>query len=149
MRDSTDDEIVGTPVRLGDLETMLALDLLGRRNWVRDLDLVTEPLQPPDEVEAAAVPEVGNILLEGEAEDECRAGLAPPIVKLIGDPRAHVVVGLPAREDHLRIVTDLLREVAEVIGVDADAVPADETRFEAEKVPFRARGIEHVPHRHP
>ena len=95
MRDRTDHQIVAPAVRLGDLEPMLALDLLGRRDRIRDLDLVAEPLQPPDDVEAAAVAEVGNILLEGQAEHQraCPA-LRAPVVKRIGDPRAHAVVGL-------------------------------------------------------
>jgi hypothetical protein len=58
---------------------------------------MAEPLQPPDEVEAAAVAQVGHILLEGQAEHQRRAGLAAaPLVQRVGDPRAHAVVGAAA-----------------------------------------------------
>ena len=42
---------------------------------------------------------------------------------------------------------ELLRAIAEIIGIDADAVPANQTRLEAQEVPLGACGIEHVPDR--
>src|SRR5947209_5654194 len=86
VRDRTDDEIVAAAVRLGDFEAVFALDLLGAGERVRDLDLMPEPGQPPNQVEAAAVAEVGHILLEGEAEHQSGSGLAPPVVQRVGDP---------------------------------------------------------------
>ena len=147
MRDRADDQVVGPAIRLGELDAMVAFDLLGRRDRVGGLDLVAQPLQPLDHIEAAAVPEVRHILLEGQPEDQRPARLAPAVVERVGDPRAHPVVGLPAGEDHLRVVPDPLRQVAEVIRIDADAVAADQPRLEGQEVPLGPRRVEHVPHR--
>ena len=73
-------------------------------------DIVAEPLQPPNDVDAAAVAEVGHIFLEGQAEDQRASRLAPPVVERVGDPRAHPVVGLASGEDDLRVMADLLRQ---------------------------------------
>ena len=108
-----------------------------------------EPLQPLDQVEAAAVAKVRHILLEGQAEHQRRAGLAPPLVQRVGDPRAHPVVGLAAGKDHLRVVAEPLGQMAEVIRIDPDAVAADQPGLEGEEVPLGPRRVEHVPHRHP
>ena len=63
---------------------------------------------------------------------------------LAGDVQRHVVVDAPAREDHLRVVADLLRLVRQVVGIDADAVAADEAGPERQEVPLAARGLEHL-----
>ena len=60
----------------------------------------------------SAVAKVRDILLEGQAEHERSPGLAPLVVKRIGDPPAHAVIGLPPRQDDLRIMADLLRQMA-------------------------------------
>ena len=67
MRHCADDQVVLAVVRFGDLEPMFALDLLRASDWISDFDVVTEPLQPLDEVEAPAVAEVRDILLEGKS----------------------------------------------------------------------------------
>ena len=47
-------------------------------------------------------------------------------------------------EDHLGLVAELLRLHRQVVGIDADAVTADEAGPELEEVPLRAGGLEHV-----
>src|SRR5213079_1026282 len=66
-------------------------------------------------------------------------------MKRVGDPRTHAVIGLTSGQDHLRVMPDLLREVAEIIRIDADAVPPNEAGLETEKVPLGARRVEHIP----
>src|SRR6476469_6446757 len=63
MSDGADDKVVTRSVRLGDLETVVALDFFRRRYRIGNLDLMPQPLQPPDEVEGAAIAEVGHISL--------------------------------------------------------------------------------------
>ena len=63
---------------------------------------------------------------------------------LAGDVERHVVVEAPAREDHLRVVADLLRLVRQVVRVHADAVPADQARAERQEVPLGAGGLQHL-----
>ena len=131
-----DDEIVAAAVERNEFQAMLAFHLLRRRQRIRDLDVMAELLEPPHEIERAAVAQVRHILLEGQAEDQRRTCLAPALMERVGDPRTHAVVGAAAGKDHLRVVAKLLRQVAEVIWVDANAVPADKPRLKCEKFHF-------------
>src|SRR3546814_6872324 len=72
------------------------------------------------------------------SSDVCSSDLAP------GDERAHAVVDAPAGENDFRIVADLLGLGGQIIGVDADAVAADQPRREGQEVPLGAGGGEHV-----
>src|SRR5690606_25399621 len=115
-----------------------------------DDGLDAEALELAQDVDHAAVAQVGHVLLEGQAENahpRALDELAPAreeLDRLLGHEGAHAVVDPPAREDHLRVVAHLLRLVREVVGIDADAVAADEPRREGEEVPLGARGGEHV-----
>ena len=62
---------------------------------------------------------------------------------LLGDVFAHAVVDPASGQDHLRMVAELVGLVGEVIRVDADAMPADQSRPKRQEVPFRSRGIQH------
>ena len=55
----------------------------------------------------------------------------------------HVVVEAAPGEDHLGVVADLLRLVRQVVGIDADAVAADQARAERQEVPLGAGGDQH------
>ena len=59
------------------------------------------------------------------------------------DVQRHVVVEAPPGEDHLGVIADLLRLVRQVVGVDADAVTADEAGAERQEVPLAAGGLQH------
>jgi len=54
-----------------------------------------------------------------------------------------VIVQAPACQDHLGVVTDLLGFVGEIVGIDTDAVTADEAGSERQKIPFRSRRIQY------
>ena len=56
---------------------------------------------------------------------------------------AHPVVQAPAGEDDLGAIADRLGLVGKVIGIDPDAVAADETGAERQEVPLRTRRLEH------
>ena len=52
------------------------------------------------------------------------------------DVRTHVVVDAAPREDHVRVVADQLRLVRQIIGIDTDAVAADQAGAEGLKIPL-------------
>jgi hypothetical protein len=54
----------------------------------------------------------------------------------------HGVVDRPAGQDHLRVVAELLGLVDQVVGVDRDAVAADETGAVVVEVPLGPGGLE-------
>ena len=56
----------------------------------------------------------------------------------------HVVVDASPGKDHLRVVADLFGLVGQIVGVDADAMPADHARTEGEKIPLAARCLENL-----
>ena len=84
----------------------------GDASGISHVDVVSEPLQSAHQVERLAVAKVRHILLERQPQHQRRAGLAAAFVKHVGDPAAHAVVGAAAGEDDLRIVAELLGEVA-------------------------------------
>ena len=127
---------------------MLAFDLIGVGNRIGDHDIMTEPLQPTYEVEAAAVPEVGHILLERQAEDQGCSGLATAIMQCVRYPRSHIVIRLASSEDDLGIVADLLSKMAQILRIDADTVAADKSRLETQEIPLGPSRIQYVPYRH-
>ena len=47
-----DDQIILAAADLGDRKPVLAIDFIRRRERIRDVDLMPEPLQPPHQVEA-------------------------------------------------------------------------------------------------
>ena len=53
--------------------------------------------------------------------------------------RAHAVVDPPAGQDHLGVVAQALGLGGQVVGIDADAVAADQARRERQEVPLRRR----------
>ncbi len=63
---------------------------------------------------------------------------------LARDRCADVVVDAPAGQDDLRVIAEALCAMRQVVGIDADAVPADQARREGEKIPFRRGGRQHV-----
>ena len=56
---------------------------------------------------------------------------------------AHAVVDSPPGEDHLGVVAEFLRLVGEIVGIDADAMPADQAGTERQEIPLGAGGLEH------
>src|SRR5699024_71245 len=102
-----------------------------------------------DDVDDASVSQIGAVFLEGQAQDQnfCAGAVAAfcshQFDHFAGNELAHAVVGAPTREDHLRVEVDLLGLVGQVVGVDADAVSADQAGLEGQEVPFGGGGFEH------
>ena len=148
MLDGTDDEIIAPPVELGQADPIFMFDLRLVGEGIGDIDRMAEPPKPLDDVDRPAVSKVRHIFLEGQAEHQHRPGLGPaPLVEGVGDPAAHPVVDAAACKDHLGVVPELLRQVAQIIRIHPDAVAADQPRLEGKEVPFRPGCGEHVPDR--
>jgi hypothetical protein len=94
--------------------------------------LDAELLELADHVDHLRVADVLAVLLEREAEDvhlgaEDVAALVDHLLDgLARHVRAHAVVDAAPGEDHLGVVAGELGLVREVVGIDADAVAADE-----------------------
>ncbi len=103
-----------------------------------------------DDVDDLAVAQVGAVLLERQAEHvdtralDVAAGGDHLLDGLFGDELAHAVVDAAPGQDHLRVITQHLCLVGQVVRVDADAVPAHQAGLELEEVPFRAGRLEHL-----
>ncbi len=62
---------------------------------------------------------------------------------IFGDELAHIIVDSAPGKNDFGVVTDLFGLVGEVVGVDADAVPADQAGEKLEEIPFGAGGAQH------
>lgn len=127
-----------------------ALRLGGIGPWVGDHRLDAVLLEPLQDVLHLGVAHIRAVLLEGDAE-HAHAGIGgrePRPHHLadggVGNELAHPVVDLAAGEDDLGVVSKLLRLIGEVVGIDADAVAADEARPEAEGVPLGVHTVDHL-----
>ena len=114
-----------------------------------DIDLGVVAGQFAHDVDDLGVAQVGAALFKGEAEDKDSGvhdlHLAPrhEFDDFVGHVAGHAVVDPAAGEDDFGVVADLLRLVGQVVGIDADAVAADQARSEGQEVPFAAGGFEH------
>ena len=97
-----------------------------------DHDLGDEVAQRAHEIGHLGVARIGHVLLEGEAHHQ-HAGAIDALLALehgldhvVGDIGRHAVIDAAAGEDHLRMEADRFRLVGQVVGIDADAVAADE-----------------------
>jgi len=110
--------------------------------------VAAEGLQFLDQIGDLGVAQVGAVFLEGEAEDDDFGAFHRTAVVdhafhgLLRDVGGHAVVDLAAGEDDLRVVTEHLGFMGEVIGVDADAVAADQAGTERQEVPLGAGGLQ-------
>ena len=120
-----------------------------QRQRIVHLHRDAERLELAHDVDDLGVADVGHVLLEGQAEHRH----ASPTSRLLPkSARMHsratrcadAVVDAPAGQDDLRMIAGLLGAVRQVIGIDADAVPADEARRERQEVPLGARRRQHV-----
>jgi hypothetical protein len=62
----------------------------------------------------------------------------------LGDIGSHAVVDAPTRQDDFRMVSQLLGLGGQMIGIDADAVTANQPRVEFQEVPLGTRRSQHV-----
>ena len=109
---------------------------------------MAQPAKAFDHVDYPAVAQVGNILLEGQSQYQNATGLAPkPLVEPVADPCAHGIVCVAPGQNDMWLMPQLLGAVSEIVGVDTDAVSSHQAGLEREKVPLRARRVEHIPDR--
>ena len=122
-----------------EVEAVFVAGFVGVDPGVAHVDFDAVLAQAVDDVHDAGVAQVGAVLLEREPEDEYPVGGDGLAVaghredELVSDVSAHAVVDAPASEDDFGVVADLLGFVGEVVGVDADAVPADQAGAEGRK----------------
>ena len=76
--------------------------------------------------------------LDGES------GLDHLLDGLFGDVLAHPVVDPASGENHLRVIAELVRLVRQIVGIDADAVSADEPRPERQEIPLGSGSLQHL-----
>ena len=88
--------------------------------------------QGVDDVHHPGIAQVRAVFLEGQAEDQdpavadADAALQHELDDGFGDVGAHAIVDAPAGEDDLGVVADGDGLVGEIVGVDTDAVAADQ-----------------------
>ena len=154
--DGEDEGVVGgggLPLRPRQLrQAMQPIFVLGLRPvdpGVVNVDANAVFAQGVDDVHHPGVAQVGAVFLEGQAEDEdpavadADAALQHEFDHGLRDVGAHAVVDAPAGEDDLGVIANGDGLVGEVVGVDADAVAADQAGAEGQEVPFAAGGFQH------
>jgi len=102
-----------------------------------------------DNIHDARIAQIGDVFLKRQAQNR-DAGFFDLKVRgdehldgFLSDVFSHIVVDPPSRKDHFRTVADAFRFVGQVVGVDADAVPAYEAGAEVEEVPLGSRRLQH------
>ena len=60
----------------------------------------------------------------------------------IGNIAAHTIIDAPSRLDQLGVKAEILCLIDKVVGIDADAVSADQSWGEAQRIPFRIHRID-------
>jgi len=89
-----------------------------------------------------ATAQIGHVLLEGDANDaDFRAFDRPlrhdqQLDEALRDKRTHAIIDASAGEDDLRIIARGLGPSGQAIGIDADAVTADQARGEPQEFHF-------------
>ncbi len=95
-----------------------------------------------DQVHYPGIANVRAVFLESEAQQihPCSRDLFAirdhVLHGLLGNVDSHAVVDTPARQNDLWVVADLFRFVSEIVGIDADAVSAHQSRAKGQEVPF-------------
>ncbi len=126
------------------------LALVGIDPRVIDIGGNVEFVQVVDDARHLGVAVVGAVFLEGKAQyQHAQVSLQQALAahqadELVDHVLAHAVVDAAAGQDHFRMVADLFRLVGQVIGINADAVPADQARADGHEVPLGARGLQHL-----
>lgn len=106
-------------------------------------------LQGFDDVHHFGVAHVGAVFFERQAQHQhfaAQNGQALAQHKfdgLVCHVAGHAVVDAPARQNDLRVITNLLRLVRQVVRVHANAVASHKTGAEGQKVPFGASSLQH------
>ena len=94
------------------------------------------------------VAHIGAVLLERHAHKidarRRQIHLRPhePAYDCIGNIAAHTIIDPPSRLDQFGVEAEILRLIDKIIGIDADAVSADQSRGEAQRIPLRIHRID-------
>ena len=118
---------------------------VGIRLRIGDEHLHPIGAQLPDDVYHLGVSKVGTILLERQTQDSDLGALdVTPrgnhlLDSLLGDELPHPIVDPTTGRDDLGVIAQRIGLVRQVVGIDADAVPADQARRERQEVPLRRR----------
>src|SRR5690606_37287041 len=95
------------------------------------------------------IAQVGAVFLEGQAHEQharalhVDALLGHALHQLRHHVAAHGVVQAAARQDDLGVIANGLRLVGQVVGIDANAVPAHQAGTERQEVQLGAGGLQH------
>lgn len=131
-------------------EAVFAAHGFGVGPGIEDGDGEVVLMQGLDDVDDFGVAHVGAVFLEGEAQHEDVAAehldafLEHELDDAVGHVGAHAVVHASAGEDDFGVVAVALGALGQVVGVDADAVSADESGLEGQEVPLGGCGFEDV-----
>lgn len=131
-------------------KAVLALDGGRIGPGIVDSDVEIIFFESLDDVDNLGVAHVGAVLFECKAKDEdvavkyLDAFLEHEFDDAVGNIGTHAVVHAASGEDYLRVVTVALGALCKVIGIDTDAVAADESGLEGEEVPFGRCSLEHI-----
>ena len=127
------------------MDAVIAPRLLRIRQGVVDEDVHAVVLQLVDDVDHAGVAQVGNVFLEGQAQNGHGGPTHLPLSpdqefdRFFGHVFPHAVVNAPAGHDHVRMIADRLGLVGQIIRIHPDAVPPDQTGVEIQEIPLGAR----------
>src|SRR3984893_10956550 len=105
-------------------------------------------LQFAYDTDHAGVARIRNILLESQAEygDNTSPALSTqqPSDTFARDAVTHAIVDPATGQDDFGVVARLFCTIGQVIGVNANAVPADQARLKWHEIPFGTRGCQHI-----
>ncbi len=151
VRDGSDQriDVFGQLVPGGQADAVFVFGFRRFGNRVVYEDVTTVIFQLFHQVGDLGISQVGAVFFEGEAEDDdfgaldCVAVVDDAFDGLLRDVGGHAVVDAAASEDDLRVVAEHFGFVGEVVGIDADAVAANQAGAERQEVPFGAGGLQH------
>ncbi len=105
-------------------------------------------MQCPHEVGHLGIADVRAVFLEGESRHDdlgafdADAGIDHLLDGLLCHVGRHAVVDASAGEDDVRVITQHLRLMSQVVGIGADAVPANQAGTLGQEVPLGAGGLQ-------
>src|SRR5208337_4711408 len=137
--------------RLQKIEAIFMIGLFRISPGVEDIDLGVALFKGSNHIDNLGVTKIGAVLFEGQPHDQHTAShnrkttLHHKPGHAVCNMRTHTIVNASARENDLRVIANLLSTMRQIVGVNPDAVSADQAWNEVEKVPFGARSLQHLP----
>ena len=119
---------------------------------VMNCNVVTERLQLPHEIHDFGVTDIRTVLFERDSENQeprpvgAQTLLQHRLDDIPSNIRGHAVIYAPAGENHFRVKAHLLRLVRQIVGIDTDAVTADEPWSVVMEIPLSLCCLEHFAH---